>query len=54
MKYLPEIVLLVVGLGVITLLLYLTALSSGWVMLLGILATAVVFTGWQKVLLDLA
>jgi len=54
MKYLPEIVLPAVGLGVIPLLLYLTALSSGWVRLLCILATAVVFTGWHKVWLDLA
>ncbi|MFH1596784.1 MAG: hypothetical protein ABIG94_10525 [Pseudomonadota bacterium] len=53
MKYLPEIVLLVVGLAVIVILLYLAALSEGWVMLLCILGTAVVYTGWHLVLLNL-
>ncbi len=53
MKYLPEILLLVAGLAVMALLLYLAALSEGWLMLLSILATAVVFTGWQRTLLSL-
>jgi hypothetical protein len=53
MKYLPEILLLVVGLAVIVLLLYLAALSEGWLMLLAILATAVVYTGWQRTLINL-
>ena len=52
-KYLPEIVLLVLGLAVIVLLLYLAAMSEGWVMLLCILGTAVVYTGWHRILLNL-
>ena len=51
MKYLPEVIQLVVGLAVMAILLYLTALSEGWVSLLCILATAVVYFGWQKTLL---
>lgn len=53
MKYLPEIILLVLGLPIMALLLYLAALSEGWLALLCILGTAVVYTGWQRTLLNL-
>jgi hypothetical protein len=52
--YLPEIILLLVGAGVMALLLYLGALSEGWVAVLCFLGTAVVYTGWYRVLLKLA
>jgi hypothetical protein len=53
MKYLPDIVLLVLGLAVMVLLLYLAAMSEGWVTLLCILGTAGVYTGWHRILLNL-
>jgi hypothetical protein len=53
MKYLPEIALLVAGLPIMALLLYLTALSEGWVSLACILGLAVVFTGWHRTLISL-
>jgi len=52
--YLPEIFQLLAGAGVMALLLYLGALSEGWVALLCFLATGVVYTGWYRVLLQLA
>ncbi len=51
---LPEIILIVAGLGLMAGLLYLVALSEGWVRLPCILGTAVVYTGWYRVLLRLA
>ena len=53
MKYLPEIALLVLGLPLIGVLLYLAVMSEGWVKLLAILGSAVVYTGWHRALLDL-
>ena len=52
--YLTEIILVVAGLGIMAGLLYLVALSEGWVRLACILGTAVVYTGWYRVLLRLA
>ncbi len=49
--YLPDIILLIVGLGVMVFLLYLTAVSEGWVQLACILGTAVVYFGWNGALL---
>jgi len=48
---LPDLILLIVGLGVMAFLLYLTAVSAGWVQLLCILGTAVVYFGWHRILL---
>ncbi len=53
MKYLPEIILLVIGLPIMVFLLYVAAVSEGWVALAAIVATAVVYTGWQGTLLSL-
>jgi hypothetical protein len=53
-KYLPDIFLLAVGLLVMAMLLYLIASSDGWVCLVGILALAVVWTGWYRQILRLA
>ncbi len=53
-KYLPDIFLLGLGLLVMALLMYLIALSDGWVCLLCILSLAVVWTGWYRHLLRLA
>ncbi|OPX21034.1 MAG: hypothetical protein BZ151_00930 [Desulfobacca sp. 4484_104] len=53
-KYLPDVIILVVGLGVMVLLLYLGALSEGWVALVCFLAVAVVYHGWYQHLLRLA
>jgi hypothetical protein len=52
--YLPEIILIIAGLVVMGALIYLTAASEGWVRLACILALAVVYTGWYRVLLQLA
>ncbi|MEW6387836.1 MAG: hypothetical protein AB1491_10020 [Thermodesulfobacteriota bacterium] len=46
-SYLPDIFLLIVGVLVMVLLLYLGAVSEGWVALLCFLATAVVYHTWQ-------
>jgi hypothetical protein len=51
--YLPEILLLVVGVLVMALLLYLGAASQGWVALLCFLAAAVVYHSWHRQLLIL-
>jgi ABC-type antimicrobial peptide transport system permease subunit len=53
-KYLPDILLLALGLLVMALLVYVIAASDGWVCLLGILALAVVWIGWYRHLLNLA
>jgi len=53
-KYLPDVFLLTVGLLVMALLIYLTALSYGWVSLLCILALAVVWITWYRHLIKLA
>jgi hypothetical protein len=53
-NYLPEIILLVMGLAITVLLLFLGAVSDGWVELLCYLGAAVVFTGWYRILLALA
>lgn len=52
--YLADILLIVAGLGVMAGLLYLVAVSEGWVRLACILATAVVYFGWYRSLLNLA
>lgn len=52
--YLPEIIQVVAGLVLMAGLLYLVALSEGWVRLACILATAVVYFGWYRSLLNLA
>lgn len=52
-KYLPHILLLALGLLVMALLMYVIALSQGWVSLLGILALAVVWISWYRYLLRL-
>lgn len=51
MKYLPEILVLLVGLLVMGVLVYLIAASEGPVQLLAIIGLAVVYTGWQGILL---
>jgi hypothetical protein len=53
-KYLPDFFLLGVGLLVMALLIYLIALSQGWVSLACILALAVVWIGWYRHLLNMA
>jgi hypothetical protein len=53
-KYLPDVLLLVLGLLVMALLMYVIAMSQGWISLLGILALAVVWTGWYRHILLLA
>jgi hypothetical protein len=53
-KYLLDFFLLAIGLLVIALLIYLIALSQGWVCFLGILALAVVWISWYRHLLNLA
>ena len=53
-KNLPDIFLLTVGLLVMALLMYLIALSHGWVTLLCILALAVVWITWYRHLVNLA
>jgi hypothetical protein len=50
-QYLPDIILLALGLGVMAFLIYLTALSEGWVRLACILGLAVVYFGWHAALL---
>jgi len=52
--YLPDLLLLALGLLVMALLIYLGASSQGWVALLCFLALAVVWTGWYRQLLRLA
>ncbi len=54
MKYLPDIILLVVGLLVMAFLLILGAMSEGWVALACFLGVAVVHFGWWGTLLNLA
>lgn len=51
--YWPDVILLVVGLVVMVVLLYLGACSEGWLALLCFLATAVVYFGWQRTLINL-
>lgn len=53
-KYLPDVFLLTVGLLVMALLMYLIALSHGWVTLLCILSLAVVGISWYRHLINLA
>jgi glycerol uptake facilitator-like aquaporin len=53
MKYLPDIILLVVGLLVMVLLLYLGALSENWVAPACFLGVAVVYFGWHRTLVNL-
>lgn len=53
-KNLPDIFLLTVGLLVMALLMYLIALSHGWVTFLCILALAVVWITWYRHLVNLA
>jgi hypothetical protein len=53
-KYLPELFLLTVGLFVMALLIYLIALSQGWVSLVCILALGLVWISWYRHLLNLA
>ena len=53
-KNLPDIFLLTVGLLVMALLMYLIALSHGWVTLLCILALAAVWITWYRHLVNLA
>ena len=54
MKYLPDIVLLVVGLPVMAFLLLLGGLIEGWVALACFLGAAVVYFGWWRTMLNLA
>ncbi len=51
--YLPEAIQLVVGLLIMGLLLYLGAVSGGWLPPLCYLGAAVVYFGWQRTLLAL-
>jgi hypothetical protein len=51
--YLPEIVQLVAGAVFMAVLLYLVAVSDGWLALLCILGAAVVYTGWHRALIQL-
>jgi hypothetical protein len=51
--YLSEAIALVVGILIVAFLLYLGALSEGWVALLCYLGAAVVYTGWWRTLLNL-
>jgi hypothetical protein len=54
MKYLPDVVLLVVGLPVMAVLLVLGALcEAGWVAPLCFLGVAVVYFGWHRTLVNL-
>ena len=53
MKYLPDIILLVVGLAVMVLLLYLGASSENWVAPACFLGVAVVYFGWHRTLVNL-
>jgi glycerol uptake facilitator-like aquaporin len=53
MKYLPDIILLVVGLLVMALLLILGAMSEGWVAPACFLGVAVVYFGWHRTLVNL-
>jgi glycerol uptake facilitator-like aquaporin len=53
MKYLPDIILLVVGLVVMVLLLWLGAMSENWVALACFLGVAVVYFGWHRTLVNL-
>ncbi|MEJ2673477.1 MAG: hypothetical protein P8168_15055 [Deltaproteobacteria bacterium] len=54
MKYLPDIVLLIVGLLVMACLLLLGALSeAGWVAPLCFVGVAVVYFGWHRTLVNL-
>ncbi len=53
MKDLPDLILLVIGVPLMALLIYLVAMSDGWVTLLGILGLAVVYTGWQRTMINL-
>jgi len=51
--FLPEIIQLVVGLVLMTVLLYLGALcEGGWLALLCFLGAAVVYTGWWRALIQ--
>lgn len=47
-KYLPDLLLLLLGLGVMALLLYLIASSNGFLALLGIIGLAVVWCGFHR------
>jgi hypothetical protein len=53
-KYLPDLFLLGVGLLVMALLIYLIALSQGWVSLVCVLALGLVWISWYRHLLNLA
>jgi hypothetical protein len=51
--YLPDVILLVCGVPMVGLLLYLGAMSEGWLPPLCYLGAAVIFTGWQRTLITL-
>jgi hypothetical protein len=53
-KYLPDFILLALGLLVMGLLIYIIAASEGLVSLLGILSLAAVWVGWYRHLLRMA
>jgi hypothetical protein len=53
-SYLPEVLLLVIGVVVMAALLYLGALSRGWVAALCFIGAAVVYHTWFAQLLRLA
>ena len=53
-KYLPDFVLLTVGLLVMAVLIYVIAQSHGFITLLGILALALVWISWYRHLLGMA
>ena len=53
-KYLPDFLLLTIGLLVMALLIYVIGQSQGWVPPLGILALAVVWITWYRHLITMA
>jgi glycerol uptake facilitator-like aquaporin len=53
MQYLPDIILLIVGLAVMVLLLLLGAMSENWVGPACFLGVAVVYFGWHRTLVNL-
>jgi glycerol uptake facilitator-like aquaporin len=53
MKYLPDIILLVVGLLLMVFLLLLGAMSENWVTPVCFLGVAVVYFGWHRTLVNL-
>lgn len=53
-SYLPAILTLLLGLVVMTGLLYLGALSGNWVAAVCFLAVGVIYCGWYRLLLQLA